>query len=85
MMQGTVKWFSDSKGIGFIEPDGGGEDVFLHFSALQMEGFKTVRPGQRLRFELRNGPKGLYAEQVQALPRDDGGEEAPQSDFAALS
>lgn len=65
MNEGVVKWFSDAKGIGFIQPDGGGADVFVHFSAIVMDGFKTVRPGQRVCFELMNGPKGVFAANIQ--------------------
>jgi len=66
MSEGIVKWFSDAKGIGFIQPDEGGADVFVHFSAIVMDGFKTVRPGQRVRFDLMDGPKGVFAANIQA-------------------
>ncbi len=59
-MQGTVKWFNDSKGFGFISQDSG-EDVFVHYSAIEMEGFKTLREGDRVEFEVKQGPKGLHA------------------------
>lgn len=58
---GTVKWFNDAKGFGFITPDGSTEDLFAHFSAIQMEGFKTLKEGQRVSFELADGPKGKLA------------------------
>lgn len=68
MLIGTVKWFSDAKGFGFIEPEGGGEDVFAHFSAIQMDGFRTLRQGGRVSFETIQGPKGLLAQSI--LPLD---------------
>lgn len=61
MPSGTVKWFNDAKGFGFIQPDGGGADAFAHFSAIQMEGFKTLKEGQRVEFELTQGAKGSMA------------------------
>ena len=64
MAQGTIKWFSDQKGYGFITPEGGASDVFVHFSALQGEGFKTLAEGQRVSFEVTQGPKGDQATNV---------------------
>jgi CspA family cold shock protein len=66
MATGTVKWFNDAKGFGFIEPDGGGADVFAHFSAIAMEGFKTLKQGSRVSFEVTDGPKGQLAQNIQA-------------------
>jgi CspA family cold shock protein len=65
MATGTVKWFNDAKGFGFIEPDGGGGDVFAHFSAIAMEGFKTLKQGSRVTFEVTQGPKGQLAQNIQ--------------------
>ncbi len=64
---GTVKWFNDAKGFGFIEPEGGGEDVFAHFSAIQMEGFRTLKQGSKVRYELVQGPKGQLAQNIQPV------------------
>ncbi|WP_414896460.1 cold-shock protein [Roseateles sp.] len=67
MALGTVKWFNDSKGFGFIEPEAGGDDVFAHFSAIQMEGFRTLAQGSRVNFDLIQGPKGQLAQNITAL------------------
>ncbi len=65
MALGTVKWFNDSKGFGFITPDDGGQDLFAHFSAIQGQGFKTLRENQRVSFEVTTGPKGAQASNIQ--------------------
>lgn len=64
MAIGIVKWFNDVKGFGFIEPEGGGEDVFAHFSAIQMEGFRTLKQGAKVMFEVVEGPKGKLAQNI---------------------
>ncbi len=64
MALGTVKWFNDAKGFGFIQPEQGGDDVFAHFSAIQMDGFRTLRQGERVDFEIVQGPKGQLAQNI---------------------
>jgi CspA family cold shock protein len=66
MATGTVKWFNDSKGFGFITPEDGGEDLFAHFSAINMNGFKTLKEGQKVQFEVTQGPKGKQASNIQS-------------------
>ncbi len=64
MQRGTVKWFNDAKGFGFITPDGGGTDVFVHYSAIEGRGFRTLAENQRVEFEAANSPKGQQAKRV---------------------
>ena len=66
MATGTVKWFNDAKGFGFISPESGGEDLFAHFSAIQGQGFKTLKEGQRVTFDVTTGPKGQQASNIRA-------------------
>jgi CspA family cold shock protein len=68
MASGTVKWFNDSKGFGFITPENGGDDLFAHFSAIQSSGFKTLKEGQRVDFDVTTGPKGQQASNIR--PQD---------------
>lgn len=67
MATGTVKWFNDAKGFGFITPDGGGEDLFAHFSAIQGNGFKSLAEGQKVSFDVTTGQKGKQAANIQPL------------------
>jgi CspA family cold shock protein len=62
-----VKWFNDAKGFGFVTPESGGKDLFAHFSAIQGQGFKTLREGQRVQFDVTSGPKGEQASNIRAL------------------
>ncbi len=71
MATGTVKWFNDAKGFGFITPDTGGADIFIHFSAITMDGYKTLKQGSLVNFDLTDGPKGLHAQNISVT------EEAP--------
>jgi CspA family cold shock protein len=67
MAQGTVKWFNAEKGFGFIAQDGGGDDVFVHYSAIQTQGYKSLDEGQKVEFDVTQGPKGPQAENVRAV------------------
>ena len=67
MATGTVKWFNDAKGFGFIQPEAGGDDIFAHFSAIQMDGFRTLKQGGRVQFEVVQGPKGQLAQNISAV------------------
>ena len=67
MSVGTVKWFNAEKGFGFITPDGGGADVFVHFSAIQADGYRSLDENQRVEFDITQGPKGPQAANIRAL------------------
>jgi CspA family cold shock protein len=67
MATGTVKWFNDAKGFGFITPDNGGDDLFAHFSAIQGNGFKSLKEGQKVSYEPTRGPKGMQASDIRSL------------------
>ncbi|MBU1425870.1 MAG: cold-shock protein [Gammaproteobacteria bacterium] len=67
MAIGTVKWFNDAKGFGFITPDDGSVDLFAHFSAINMNGFKSLKEGQKVTFEVMQGPKGKQASNIQSV------------------
>jgi len=75
MAKGKVKWFNNAKGYGFILPEDGGEDLFAHYSSITMDGYKTLKAGQEVEFEVMQGPKGLHASNISALddgPADEG-------------
>ena len=67
MSTGTVKWFNDSKGFGFITPDDGSKDLFVHFSAIQSNGFKTLEENQKVSYDVTSGPKGDQATNIQSM------------------
>ena len=67
MATGTVKWFNESKGFGFIKPDEGGEDLFAHFSEIQAKGFRTLKENQRVEFTVKQGPKGPQASAIRPI------------------
>ena len=66
MSTGTVKWFNDAKGFGFVTPDDGSDDLFVHFSAINMDGFKSLKEGQKISFEIIQGAKGKQASNIRA-------------------
>ena len=66
MQNGTVKWFNNAKGFGFIAPESGGDDVFVHYSVIEGNGFRTLTEGQSVTFDVEQGPKGLHAKQGSA-------------------
>jgi CspA family cold shock protein len=72
MPSGRVKWFNNAKGYGFILPEDGGEDFFAHYSSIQMDGYKTLKAGQLVSFEILEGPKGSHAINIQAIDTDPG-------------
>jgi len=77
MASGKVKWFNNAKGYGFILPEEGGEDLFVHYSAILMDGYKTLKAGQSVEYEAQRGPKGYHAINVEAVEPSCG--EAPSS------
>jgi CspA family cold shock protein len=79
MATGTVKWFNDAKGFGFIEPDQGGGDVFAHFSAIQMDGFRTLKQGSKVQYDLVAGPKGMLAQNIQQIDANTAAEASPDA------
>jgi CspA family cold shock protein len=83
MAIGTVKWFNDAKGFGFIEPEGGGADVFAHFSSIQMEGFRTLKQGSRVSYDCVQGAKGDMAQNIRPLPTEPQGAELQNAALSA--
>jgi len=80
MKSGKVKWFNNSKGYGFIRPDEGGEDLFVHYSYIEMEGYKTLKAGQSVTFEITQADKGLHATNIMAaeIDNDDNAASPPE-------
>lgn len=67
MQTGVVKWFNNTKGFGFIMPDEGEKDIFAHYSVIEMDGYRTLKAGQKVSFEIESGPKGLHASRIVAV------------------
>ena len=67
MATGTVKWFNNAKGYGFIRPDDGGDDIFAHYSTIEMDGYKSLKAGQGVSFDTCEGPKGLHAQDISSI------------------
>jgi CspA family cold shock protein len=84
MPLGRVKWFNNAKGYGFVLPEGGGEDLFVHYSSIQMEGYKTLKAGQPVEYDLQAGPKGMHAVNIRAL-EDAPGEPLPRAAVEAAA
>jgi len=82
---GIVKWFNNAKGFGFIIPESGGGDVFAHYSSIEMDGYKTLKAGQTVVFELEDGPKGMHAINIQSASSEKGstGEASPEAEIKA--
>lgn len=70
MTNGKVKWFNNAKGFGFVVPDGTNDDVFAHFSQIKMDGFKTLKTGQAVKFDLINSDKGLQAQNIESVSKE---------------
>lgn len=75
MEKGTVKWFSNAKGYGFIAPEEGGDDIFAHFSSIDMDGYKSLKQGQKVQYEVTQGPKGFLASSVKLTGEEEGKEQ----------
>ena len=82
MSTGQVKWFNNAKGFGFILPDDGGDDLFAHYSAIGMDGYKTLKAGQLVSFDAAEGPKGLHATNIRALSDPESNSGSPASSTA---
>ncbi len=80
MPTGTVKWFNNAKGFGFILPEGGGEDLFAHYSSIEMEGYKTLKAGQTVTYDLSSTDKGGHAKNISVVQSDNTTELAPPDD-----
>lgn len=79
MPTGTVKWFNNAKGFGFILPEGGGEDLFAHYSSIEMEGYKTLKAGQPVTFEIEQGDKGLHAKHIKVVKENSSADAAAKA------
>ena len=82
MPTGTVKWFNNAKGFGFILPDNGGEDLFAHYSSIEMDGYRTLKAGQPVKFEIEKGDKGLHAKKIQVVKKDESSKQDSKTESA---
>lgn len=85
MPRGTVKWFNNAKGFGFILPDGGGDDLFAHYSSIEMDGYKTLKAGQPVSFEIEDGDKGPHASHIQLVSDSDSSAEKSRPETQSAS
>jgi CspA family cold shock protein len=85
MATGKVKWFNNAKGYGFVIAEIGGDDLFVHYSSIQMDGYKTLKAGQAVEFDIEHGPKGRHAVNIRSIEQPDEGDTARDNDDGTAS